>query len=117
MMDRLKYICKEEGIKFTSEVRMSSSRNGIHLFFYSHNLILKLGEALAEVSEGDLRKAITYLQSAHSLYGKDTTGDSIISISGVRKKKASFCSDTLKKKENSYLCHQGAGQGSDVKLL
>jgi replication factor C subunit 2/4 len=60
MMDRIKYICKEEDINFTPQ----------------------LGEVLAEVSNGDLRKAITFLQSAHSLYGKQTTVDAITEIAG-----------------------------------
>eukprot|EP01118_Nematostelium_gracile_P020226 TRINITY_DN9754_c0_g1_i1.p1 TRINITY_DN9754_c0_g1~~TRINITY_DN9754_c0_g1_i1.p1 ORF type:complete len:350 (+),score=94.26 TRINITY_DN9754_c0_g1_i1:113-1162(+) len=60
MTDRIKFICEKENVKFTK----------------------KLGETLAEVSRGDLRKAITYLQSAFTLYGDETDSDSIIEISG-----------------------------------
>jgi replication factor C subunit 2/4 len=60
MMDRIRYICEKEGIIFTEE----------------------LGKTLVETSEGDLRKAITYLQSAFLLYGKETKPQSIIEIAG-----------------------------------
>eukprot|EP01129_Flabellula_baltica_P009788 TRINITY_DN4058_c0_g1_i1.p1 TRINITY_DN4058_c0_g1~~TRINITY_DN4058_c0_g1_i1.p1 ORF type:complete len:347 (+),score=81.08 TRINITY_DN4058_c0_g1_i1:30-1070(+) len=39
-------------------------------------------EKLVEVSEGDMRKAITLLQSTHRLYGSNLNYDSIVQISG-----------------------------------
>eukprot|EP01119_Soliformovum_irregulare_P014816 TRINITY_DN4089_c0_g2_i1.p1 TRINITY_DN4089_c0_g2~~TRINITY_DN4089_c0_g2_i1.p1 ORF type:complete len:342 (-),score=88.49 TRINITY_DN4089_c0_g2_i1:17-1042(-) len=60
MSSRIRQICKAEKINFTQP----------------------LVDALGEVSEGDMRKAISILQSAHSLYGSDTNADGIIEISG-----------------------------------
>jgi len=60
MANRIKFICEKENITYTEQ----------------------LSQTLAESSEGDLRKAITFLQSAHTLYGKDTNSESIVEISG-----------------------------------
>lgn len=38
---------------------------------------------LSRVSEGDLRRAITYLQCAVRLYGSSVSSKEIISVSGV----------------------------------
>jgi len=61
MKERIKFICEQEGIEFTEEIL----------------------DTLTRVSEGDMRKVITYLQSAHRLYGSDLSADSIIDIAGV----------------------------------
>jgi len=60
MQERIKSICEKEGIKFTP----------------------KMGQVLSEVSGGDLRRAITLLQSAHSLYKEETTAESVFEIAG-----------------------------------
>jgi len=60
MTNRIAFICQQEGIPFNSD----------------------LGEALNLVSGGDLRKAITYLQSAFTLHEQDINAESIIEIAG-----------------------------------
>lgn len=44
-------------------------------------------DALIEVSNGDMRRAITYLQSIHRLYGNEITVDSVYMVSGNVPKK------------------------------
>eukprot|EP01111_Echinosteliopsis_oligospora_P007051 TRINITY_DN2160_c0_g1_i1.p1 TRINITY_DN2160_c0_g1~~TRINITY_DN2160_c0_g1_i1.p1 ORF type:complete len:349 (-),score=97.09 TRINITY_DN2160_c0_g1_i1:22-1068(-) len=61
MRDRIKMICESEKVVFNDDIM----------------------SALALVSDGDMRKAITYLQSAHRLYGENLNSDSIIEIAGV----------------------------------
>lgn len=60
-------ICQQEGVKISPEAILS----------------------LIRVSEGDLRKAIMYLQSASRLMGKDIEiGEDVIAdIAGVRNRK------------------------------
>lgn len=61
MSDRILHICKEEGVHLDSDaLRMLSS-----------------------ISEGDLRRAITYLQSAARLYGSSISSTNLISVSGI----------------------------------
>ncbi|KAF2076353.1 hypothetical protein CYY_002359 [Polysphondylium violaceum] len=61
MIDRLKYISKEEGVNCKDQV-------------YS---------AIQQVSDGDMRKAITYLQSSFRFFGNNITEQSIYDISGT----------------------------------
>ncbi|KAL3690676.1 hypothetical protein R1sor_004327 [Riccia sorocarpa] len=61
MTTRVKYVCQEEGIQLSPEAL----------------------SALSKVSGGDLRRAITVLQSAARLYGSSISSDNIISVSGV----------------------------------
>lgn len=61
ILDRLKFICNREGMTFSVE----------------------MGQTLMKVSDGDLRKAINYLQSAYTLFGNDANTQSIITVSGV----------------------------------
>eukprot|EP01133_Synstelium_polycarpum_P017512 gene17512-20892_t len=61
MMDRLRSISLQERVKVDDAVL-----NAIH-----------------KVSEGDMRKAITYLQSSHRFYGASLSEDSIYNISGT----------------------------------
>ncbi|XP_024515474.1 replication factor C subunit 2 isoform X1 [Selaginella moellendorffii] len=61
MHGRILHICSEEGVQMGSEALATLSR----------------------VSEGDLRRAITYLQSATRLYGSSITSKDILSVSGV----------------------------------
>jgi replication factor C subunit 2/4 len=44
-------------------------------------------DALIEVSQGDMRRAITYLQSIHRLYGNDINVESVYMVSGSIPKK------------------------------
>lgn len=90
MQLRLKTICEQEGITFTTE----------------------LGNKLSEVSGGDMRKAITTLQSAFTLYGKDVNVDMVIDISGLVpdkviedliKSATSFSFDRLQKAVNDVI--------------
>jgi DNA polymerase III delta prime subunit len=61
MVDRIKYICTQENVPFSEE----------------------MAKTLAEVSEGDLRKAINYLQNAFALYGQELDASSITEVAGV----------------------------------
>ncbi|KAG6553531.1 hypothetical protein Mapa_004444 [Marchantia paleacea] len=61
MTTRIKFVCQEEGIQLNSEALST----------------------LSKVSGGDLRRAITCLQSAARLYGSSVSSDNIISVSGV----------------------------------
>ncbi|BBM98161.1 replication factor C subunit 2/4 [Marchantia polymorpha subsp. ruderalis] len=61
MTTRIKFVCQEEGIQLNSEALST----------------------LSKVSGGDLRRAITCLQSAARLYGSSISSDNIISVSGV----------------------------------
>ncbi len=124
LVERIKYICDREQIRFTPEVFSLSyiKQTSRYLYLYSIYFALniyQLGQALADVSGndytqnvsfiiwmisisleallipffciinwwmiagGDLRKAITYLQSTHSLYGEDTAAEHIEEIAGV----------------------------------
>lgn len=61
MNSRLQHIADSEGVRVTPEVL----------------------ETVRQVSGGDLRKAITYLQSASQLYGSALTPEYIVEIAGV----------------------------------
>jgi len=61
MRERIEYICASEGVYFNDEMFAT----------------------LANVAEGDMRKAITYLQSAYSLNKQTIDAQSIIDIAGV----------------------------------
>lgn len=61
LTSRIQHICQEEGLDLDSEALATLSR----------------------ISEGDLRRAITYLQSAARLYGSSISSDNLISVSGV----------------------------------
>jgi len=61
MRERIEFICNAEGIRFRTE----------------------MFDALSKVAEGDMRKAITYLQSAHRLKKDDIDSEIIIDIAGV----------------------------------
>jgi replication factor C subunit 2/4 len=72
-VQRLKYICEQEGLVYSTEVHSMNTRT--HL-----KALLKL----VEISEGDLRKSINVLQSTGLLYDRDISQDSVIDISGVK---------------------------------
>ncbi|GAU22850.1 hypothetical protein TSUD_282170 [Trifolium subterraneum] len=61
MSNRVLYICKEEGIHLDAE--------GL--------------STLSTISQGDLRRAITYLQSAARLFGSSISSKDLISVSGI----------------------------------
>lgn len=61
MKGRISHICKEEGLNLDSEALST----------------------LSTISQGDLRRAITYLQSAARLYGSSISSKNLISVSGV----------------------------------
>uniref|UniRef100_A0A0D6R900 AAA+ ATPase domain-containing protein n=1 Tax=Araucaria cunninghamii TaxID=56994 RepID=A0A0D6R900_ARACU len=61
MTNRILHICKEEGLHLDSDALRT----------------------LGSVSEGDLRRAITCLQSAARLYGSSISSNNIISVSGI----------------------------------
>ncbi|KAF7816827.1 replication factor C subunit 2 [Senna tora] len=61
MSSRILYICKEEGLNLDSEALST----------------------LSSISQGDLRRAITYLQSAARLFGSSISSKDLISVSGV----------------------------------
>ncbi|KAL1344459.1 hypothetical protein HN51_018371 [Arachis hypogaea] len=61
MSNRILYICNEEGL----------------------NLDAKALSTLSSISQGDLRRAITYLQSAARLFGSSISSEDLISVSGV----------------------------------
>ncbi|ONK73118.1 uncharacterized protein A4U43_C04F27440 [Asparagus officinalis] len=61
MYNRILHICKEEGLNLDSEALST----------------------LSSISEGDLRRAITYLQSAARLFGSSISAKDLISVSGV----------------------------------
>ncbi|KAI4307241.1 hypothetical protein L6164_030448 [Bauhinia variegata] len=61
MSSRILYICKEEGLHLDSEATAT----------------------LSSISQGDLRRAITYLQSAARLFGSSISSKDLISVSGV----------------------------------
>ncbi|KDP32826.1 hypothetical protein JCGZ_12118 [Jatropha curcas] len=61
MSDRILYICKEEGLNIDAEALST----------------------LSSISQGDLRRAITYLQGAARLFGSTISSKDLISVSGV----------------------------------
>ncbi|XP_044510339.1 replication factor C subunit 2 [Mangifera indica] len=61
MTSRILYICKEEGL----------------------NLDVEALSTLSSISQGDLRRAITYLQGAARLYGSSISSKDLISVAGV----------------------------------
>lgn len=61
MSSRILHICKEEGLNLDSEALSS----------------------LSAISQGDLRRAITYLQGAVRLFGSTISSKDLISVSGV----------------------------------
>ncbi|KAL3324044.1 hypothetical protein AABB24_038291 [Solanum stoloniferum] len=61
MGSRILHICKEEGLNLDSEALST----------------------LSSISQGDLRRAITYLQSAARLFGSSISAKELISVSGV----------------------------------
>ncbi|PON47370.1 Replication factor C subunit [Parasponia andersonii] len=61
MSSRVLYICKEEGLNLDTEALST----------------------LSSISQGDLRRGITYLQSAARLFGSTITSKDVISVSGV----------------------------------
>ena len=64
---------------------MSTSPCYSNTVFQFTILLFQAIAALIKASEGDLRKAITYLQSAHRLKGDDgITENDIFEIAGVR---------------------------------
>ncbi|OAY65527.1 replication factor C subunit 2 isoform X1 [Ananas comosus] len=61
MSGRILHICNEEGLNLDSEALST----------------------LGSISQGDLRRAITYLQSAARLFGSSISSNDLISVSGV----------------------------------
>ncbi|KAL8141237.1 hypothetical protein V2J09_007258 [Rumex salicifolius] len=61
MTNRILHICNEEGLHLDSEALST----------------------LSSISQGDLRRAITYLQGATRLYGSSISSKDLISVSGV----------------------------------
>ncbi|KAK1265911.1 hypothetical protein QJS04_geneDACA009140 [Acorus gramineus] len=61
MSSRISHICNEEGLNLDSEALST----------------------LSSISQGDLRRAITYLQSAARLFGSTVSAKELISVSGV----------------------------------
>eukprot|EP00697_Spironema_sp_BW2_P012144 gnl/Spiro4/28215_TR13962_c0_g1_i1.p1 gnl/Spiro4/28215_TR13962_c0_g1~~gnl/Spiro4/28215_TR13962_c0_g1_i1.p1 ORF type:complete len:365 (+),score=135.03 gnl/Spiro4/28215_TR13962_c0_g1_i1:39-1097(+) len=61
ILERLRFICQQENTTLSDEC----------------------ASALIDVSGGDLRKAITYLQSAHTLYGNNITPETLADMAGV----------------------------------
>ncbi|XP_058097450.1 replication factor C subunit 2 isoform X1 [Magnolia sinica] len=61
MSSRILHICKEEGLNLDSEALST----------------------LSSISQGDLRRAITYLQGAARLFGSSITAKDLLSVSGV----------------------------------
>eukprot|EP00262_Sarcandra_glabra_P013058 TRINITY_DN3529_c0_g1_i2.p1 TRINITY_DN3529_c0_g1~~TRINITY_DN3529_c0_g1_i2.p1 ORF type:complete len:369 (+),score=54.77 TRINITY_DN3529_c0_g1_i2:82-1107(+) len=61
MNSRILHICKEEGLNLDSEALAT----------------------LSSISQGDLRRAITYLQGAARLFGSSISAKDLISVSGV----------------------------------
>ncbi|PSS00132.1 Replication factor C subunit like [Actinidia chinensis var. chinensis] len=61
MTGRILHICKEEGLNLDSEALST----------------------LSSISQGDLRRAITYLQGAARLFGSSISSKDLISVSGV----------------------------------
>lgn len=61
MSSRILHICQEEGLTLNSEALST----------------------LSSISQGDLRRAITYLQSAARLFGSSISSSDLISVSGV----------------------------------
>uniref|UniRef100_A0A2N9FCL1 AAA+ ATPase domain-containing protein n=1 Tax=Fagus sylvatica TaxID=28930 RepID=A0A2N9FCL1_FAGSY len=61
MTTRILHICKEEGLNLDAEALST----------------------LSSISQGDLRRAITYLQSAARLFGSSISSKDLISVSGV----------------------------------
>lgn len=61
VVERIKHICKNESLTITE----------------------KAVAQIIDVSEGDLRRAITLLQSAFRMYGAKISEENIVEISGV----------------------------------
>ncbi|XP_039121926.1 replication factor C subunit 2 isoform X2 [Dioscorea cayenensis subsp. rotundata] len=61
MSSRILHICREEGLDLDSEALST----------------------LGSIAQGDLRRAITYLQSAARLFGSSISSNDLISVSGV----------------------------------
>lgn len=61
MSSRITYICNQEGLNLDAEALST----------------------ISSISQGDLRRAITYLQSAARLFGSSISSKDLISVSGV----------------------------------
>merc|ERR1712060_908261 len=62
MIDRLQFICKQEGVTSCNDVVL---------------------DELLRQSEGDMRRAIQMLQTAHRLYAEDISVQGVLDISGA----------------------------------
>jgi len=85
MGEKLEAICATEGVNIAEEVKtiletLGESRYADLFFFF-----LKGIKTVVSVSGGDLRKAITTLQSLSTLYGeKKVDENAIVEVAGVR---------------------------------
>lgn len=75
MLARLRYISDQEELKVSDDVLL-----GAHT---DDRPLLILATELSKLSEGDLRRAVTLLQSATRLHGKELSRDAIIDVAGV----------------------------------
>lgn len=79
MILRLKYICIKEGI-YSEEMNDEDNEDIQKL---DEEKLMQILKTIHTVSKGDLRKAITFLQSAHTFYGNQISSDAIEEIAGV----------------------------------
>jgi replication factor C subunit 2/4 len=83
---RLQHIADGEGVRVNAEVRACVRvvcACTASPYFSTALLAVQVLDALRTVSAGDLRKAITFLQSASQLYGSELQASYIIEIAGI----------------------------------
>ncbi|KAG2257286.1 hypothetical protein Bca52824_076580 [Brassica carinata] len=82
MSNRIMHICNEEGLNLGGEALST----------------------LSSISQGDLRRTITYLQSGARLFGSTITSKDLLDVSGVRLKIIHFCASLKLSQRVNFGC-------------
>lgn len=79
MRRRLEHVCREERVLGQKTTLMSSDEKGVK----SNAALDDVLTAVMRVSNGDLRRAITLLQGAHTFYGSELKPEHVIELAGM----------------------------------